>query len=148
MQPQFGEVESCSSPDAQLCTAVNGVQQKSEINHLKQPLYITVGRRLLLAPHFLNHRTSVSLRSSVTGQQLIREGRNTARGPAAGREVLLSIKTKSNSLYPSALSLMRRDTEVLRLRKCSVKRKRDLTLRFLSEAAMIGDYGRKHMYFI
>ena len=32
-QPQFGEVESRSSPDAQLCTAVNG---KSEINHLKQ----------------------------------------------------------------------------------------------------------------
>ena len=30
-QPQFGEVESCSSPDTQLCTAVNGVQRKSEI---------------------------------------------------------------------------------------------------------------------
>ena len=35
-QPQFGESESCSSPDAQLCTAVNKVQRKSEINHLKQ----------------------------------------------------------------------------------------------------------------
>ena len=31
-QPQFGEVESRSSPDAQLCTAVNGVQKmQSEI---------------------------------------------------------------------------------------------------------------------
>ena len=30
-QPQFEEVESCSSPDAQLCTAVNGVQRRSEI---------------------------------------------------------------------------------------------------------------------
>ena len=29
VQPQFGEVESCSSPDAQLCTAINGVQRKS-----------------------------------------------------------------------------------------------------------------------
>ena len=35
-QPQFGEVESHSSPDTQLCTAVNGVQRKSEFNHLKQ----------------------------------------------------------------------------------------------------------------
>ena len=32
----FGAAESCSCPDAQLCTAANGVQQKSEINHLKQ----------------------------------------------------------------------------------------------------------------
>ena len=45
VQPQFGEVESRSSPGAQLCTAVNGVHRKSEINHLKQgspKKYITV----------------------------------------------------------------------------------------------------------
>ena len=36
MQLQFGEVESCSNPDTQLCTAVNGVQRKGENNHLKQ----------------------------------------------------------------------------------------------------------------
>ena len=36
VQPQFGEVESHFSPDAQLCTAVNGVQRNSEINHIKQ----------------------------------------------------------------------------------------------------------------
>ena len=35
-QPQFGEAESRSSPDAQLCTAVNGVQMQSEFNHPKQ----------------------------------------------------------------------------------------------------------------
>ena len=36
VQPQFGEVERRSSPDTQLCTAVNRVQRKREINHLKQ----------------------------------------------------------------------------------------------------------------
>ena len=35
-QPKFGEVESRSCPDTQLCTAVNRAQRKSEINHLKQ----------------------------------------------------------------------------------------------------------------
>ena len=29
-QPQVGEIESRSSPDVQLCTAVNGVQMQSE----------------------------------------------------------------------------------------------------------------------
>ena len=37
-QPQFGEAESRSSPDAQLCTAVNGVQRKREINQNKAQL--------------------------------------------------------------------------------------------------------------
>ena len=35
-QPQFGEIESCSSPDAQLCSAVNRVQMQSKFKHLKQ----------------------------------------------------------------------------------------------------------------
>ena len=79
-QPQFGEVESRSSSDAQLCTAVNGVQRKSQINHLKQDspkmfyisssvlLYISIRLRFLLALHFLNRRTPVSLRISANAE--------------------------------------------------------------------------------
>ena len=86
-QRQFGEVESRSSPDAQLCTAVNGVQRNSEIKHLNKahlkksltvqvyivkgkftPLHIAVRLALLFALHFLNHRTSVSLRSCANAE--------------------------------------------------------------------------------
>ena len=80
VQPQCGAAESRSSPDAQRCTAVNGVQRKREIKHLKQgspqKIYNSSSVRCKgkihtalhrhqpfhLALHFLNQRTSVSLR--------------------------------------------------------------------------------------
>ena len=72
-QPQFGEVESRSSPDAQLCTAVNGVQQKSEINHLKQDspkiFYISSSVRCIDKIHTALHHCQTALSFGTTFSQ-------------------------------------------------------------------------------
>ena len=65
VQPQFGEAESRSSPDAQLCTAVNGVQVQSKIIHLKhgppKKIYISSSVRYIEKFHTaLHHRQTAS----------------------------------------------------------------------------------------
>ena len=72
-QPQFGEAESRSSPDAQLCTAVNRVQRKREINHLKQDspqkIYNSSSVRCKGKIHIALHRHQTSLSFGTTFSQ-------------------------------------------------------------------------------
>ena len=80
-----------------------------KFNHLKQgsPKKISISSSVrYIELHFLNRRTSVSPQLKLWLKQVICERRNTVRGP---------------------VELMRRDTEVLRVRKCSAKRKGSLT---------------------
>ena len=65
------------------------------------PLYITIRPPFLSALYFLNHRTSVSLRSCATWQKAICERRNRVRGPDAGPT---KIPTKS-TVHATVLKL-------------------------------------------
>ena len=72
VQPQFG-AESRSSPDAQPCTAVNRVQQKRKINHLKQDspkfFYISSSVRCIGKIHTALHRCQTALSFGTTFSQ-------------------------------------------------------------------------------
>ena len=96
-QPEFGEAESRSSPDTQLCTAVNGVHRESEINHLKQGLpffwhYIFSTVEPLYPYALVNWATAD-----------LREAKYSAR-PSCWTRGLLLIKRNLNSPCPSALA--------------------------------------------
>ena len=148
MQPQFGEVESRSSPDAQLCTAVNGVQRKGQFNHLKQgspkKIYNSSSVRCVGKIHTALHRRQTGLSFGTTFSQppypyavalmLIQR----FYGLCLCLKLLCFVFIESKPLVQEAgpravfrhsqitccpVALIRRDTEVLRLRKCRAKRK-------------------------